>query len=489
MKLAFKNIAPFLTIFLVSVFCGGSFLLYKNETISLKERTNSKVEHSIHHFKEYFYISRSILYSMKFIIEDKYKKSYISIHPLYKNLDLKNKKTFRIKENKTFLIGDKQQKFSEELEKEINYSLYLEPVFSAALQVLPDIKKIYYKSANKFIFMSPFVNIENKEELSSLYECISWTDSIEKKDSYEQFIITKSYKDMLSKEKLLTVSLPIYDKNIFKGFVAIDIRLDTINSYLKSIPLDGDIYITNKENFSITSKNDMTLNKKLDFNEKLLIKEEIVNNQLYLTYPLDLNNIKEKAFFNSLGKILILMLLVIISIILVYLKLILDKVQHLANTDSLTKLLNRRAMQDAMDNQIKISRRYRQPLSFLLLDIDFFKKVNDTYGHHIGDLVLVEISKLLQNTIRDCDIVGRFGGEEFLITLANTDLDEAFITAERLREMINKIEIKKKRLNITVSIGCYSLKEEDSYESILKKVDKLLYKAKNTGRDKTVKED
>lgn len=146
-------------------------------------------------------------------------------------------------------------------------------------------------------------------------------------------------------------------------------------------------------------------------------------------------------------------------------------------------------MKEAIENQIKISRRYNQSLSFLLIDIDYFKKVNDKYGHHIGDKVLVKVSSLFKELIRSCDIAARYGGEEFLITLANTDINEAYIMAERVRKLASHIKIKGIDLNLTVSIGCCTLKDKDSYESILKRVDKFMYEAKKRGRNNSVKEE
>jgi len=483
----FKKIVPFLTILLTITFILGSYFLYKNEVENIKERSYSRINHSIYHLKEYFSISESFLFAMKYTIEDKLNNHCPCSHPKYKDINF-DSNLFSLENKDSILIGTKKNSINL-FKNEINGTLYLKPIFLAAKKILPDLKKIYYKSKNKFIFVSPDLNIKNEKQLASQYNCISWIDSINKIDSYKQFIITKAYIDNISNEKLITLSLPIYKDKEFLGIVAIDIKLNTLVAYINKIPLRGNIYIIDKNDNSITSKFDKQLNKKIIFDKSSLIKKEIVENQLYIAHPLNEKKIREEAFYKSLGKIFILFLIFIISIILIYLKNLLIKVQNLANTDSLTNLLNRRAMKEAIDNQIKISRRYKQPLSFLLIDIDYFKKVNDKYGHHMGDIVLIKLSKLFKQIIRDCDIAGRFGGEEFLITLANTDINEAFIMAERLRKLSNQIKIKKIDINLTVSIGCYSLKDEDDYDCILRNVDKLLYKAKNEGRNRTVKED
>lgn len=488
---SFKKMAPFLTFFIVLFFVIGSYIIYKNETKTIEERIYNRLEHSVYYFKEYFSISESFLYTMKYTIEDKFKLKEACIHSSFKDLKTEDDRNiYFIKNERCSLTGiGNPDNFSKELVNEINSSLYLKPIFFAAKKIVPDLKKIYYKSANKFIFISPNFESHYKENYQFQYNATSWDDFLKQKDIDKSFLITKPYVDFHTKEHLINLSLPIDENNQFKGIVSIDIRIDTLVDYLKKITLNNHIYLTDLTNHIIASKNDFRLDEKIETKNKYMIKREIVKDQLYLTYLVDSYDLREKAFLKSSGKIFILLLLLIISIILIYLKTILIRVQHLANTDSLTNLLNRRAMKEAIENQIKISRRYNQSLSFLLIDIDYFKKVNDKYGHHIGDKVLVKVSSLFKELIRSCDIAARYGGEEFLITLANTDINEAYIMAERVRKLASHIKIKGIDLNLTVSIGCCTLKDKDSYESILKRVDKFMYEAKKRGRNNSVKEE
>ena len=122
----------------------------------------------------------------------------------------------------------------------------------------------------------------------------------------------------------------------------------------------------------------------------------------------------------------------------------------------------------------------------MMLDIDHFKKINDTYGHLAGDFVLKEIAKIIKDSIRKSDICGRFGGEEFVIVLPNTKLSGAMKLAERIRETIQNhtFDFNGKKINVTVSIGITSVGVNDSYESLISRADEALYEAKEKGRNR-----
>ena len=141
-------------------------------------------------------------------------------------------------------------------------------------------------------------------------------------------------------------------------------------------------------------------------------------------------------------------------------------------------------MNKKIEEEISKYKRYKIPFSVLLIDVDFFKKINDTYGHDKGDFVIKRISNLLKQNIRDSDICSRWGGEEFLILVPNNNLDGALILANNLKELIekNNFEIKE---NVTISIGVSTFDENSSQEKLLKSADIALYKAKENGRNRT----
>ena len=159
-----------------------------------------------------------------------------------------------------------------------------------------------------------------------------------------------------------------------------------------------------------------------------------------------------------------------------------------ATTDSLTKLKNRRSFYAQAEQNLIACRRYGKDMSLLLLDIDHFKKVNDTFGHHAGDEVLVKVAELLVLMMRGVDAVARFGGEEFAVLLPETNRLGAAVLGERIRSAIEKEQIKvdNRLIPVTVSIGIATLaaEEVESIDQLLNIADRRMYLAKNGGRNR-----
>jgi len=163
-----------------------------------------------------------------------------------------------------------------------------------------------------------------------------------------------------------------------------------------------------------------------------------------------------------------------------------EKLRLLSITDSLTQLFNRRKMNLEIEKEYKRSLRYKTKFSLIMFDIDWFKKINDTYGHQAGDVVLKELSNLTKEIVRSTDIVSRWGGEEFLILCAETDLNTAYSLAQRLREATENFNFSV-GTKVTISIGVHEFDGKESMNELLKKVDNKLYKAKYSGRNCVVK--
>ena len=167
---------------------------------------------------------------------------------------------------------------------------------------------------------------------------------------------------------------------------------------------------------------------------------------------------------------------------------LLDKVNYMAITDVLTGLYNRRRFHDVLSTEYERAKRYAVPFSLVMLDIDYFKKVNDTYGHSVGDVVLREVATILKNSIREIDTAARYGGEEFVVVLPNTEKENAQIFAERIRQAIERHAFSGVNKNITVSIGIGGMpdaKVEDE-DKLIRCADFALYRAKQSGRNRTV---
>ena len=161
------------------------------------------------------------------------------------------------------------------------------------------------------------------------------------------------------------------------------------------------------------------------------------------------------------------------------------KLEKLAVTDELTGLYNRRKLEELIQNEIYRYERFSHTFGLTIVDIDFFKKVNDTYGHQVGDKVLVEIANILKSSLRKTDFIGRFGGEEFIIICPESDIEgvRKLMESFRLKIANHNFEIIK---NKTASFGVTVFKDGDSIDTLIKRADDALYKAKNNGRNKVI---
>ncbi len=164
-----------------------------------------------------------------------------------------------------------------------------------------------------------------------------------------------------------------------------------------------------------------------------------------------------------------------------------QKLTVMATTDELTKLANRRYILQTLKHECQRAGRYSRPFSLAMIDVDHFKRVNDTYGHDVGDEVLRNLASVLVRVFRNVDCVGRLGGEEFAVCLPETDLEGAMRACERLRtELVaTPVEAGGECVSITASIGLAGFnRETQSPESLMKRADELLYEAKNNGRNR-----
>ena len=163
-----------------------------------------------------------------------------------------------------------------------------------------------------------------------------------------------------------------------------------------------------------------------------------------------------------------------------------EQMRHYAEHDGLTGLLNHRIIVERLRGEMNRSRREGTPLSVIMADVDYFKKINDTFGHLTGDLVLKEISAIITSSVRTYDWVGRYGGEEFLIVLPGSEIENALIRAEKLRVAVQSAQIKngETALHVTASFGVASdFPFDHEAEAVIQTVDEALYRAKNSGRN------
>ena len=156
-----------------------------------------------------------------------------------------------------------------------------------------------------------------------------------------------------------------------------------------------------------------------------------------------------------------------------------------AQKDPLTGINNRAAMDSALTREIEMARRHRTPLSLIVMDIDKFKSINDTYGHTTGDEIIKAFTKVVDGIIRKTDMLFRYGGEEFVVIMSNTGRDGSMLLAERIRRGIERMEVlvPQRRSPVTVSLGVASLNGKEDGKALFKRADQALYQAKASGRN------
>lgn len=199
-----------------------------------------------------------------------------------------------------------------------------------------------------------------------------------------------------------------------------------------------------------------------------------------------IDDVKKTFYFNL--SLSLLVTLIVAIMILMTIKRYNHNLAYIAEHDPLTGLYNRRSFQELLERYHKLSKRNSQALSLVFLDIDNFKEINDKYGHYTGDKVLQRFAELLRTHLRETDLIARWGGEEFLIALSDTELEYAHNVAEKVRTIVTEDFILHQLLGVksTASFGVTEFKMDETMEDVIARADKAMYKAKHTGKNKVL---
>jgi len=279
-------------------------------------------------------------------------------------------------------------------------------------------------------------------------------------DAMEQIIIVKSNKDIISANKSF---LELFDINSIKEFkkeyLTLNSIIDKENCFLDidfSTDIDELIKTINaqkKENRIIRIKNK---NKKL-YIMNIKIDKIVGDENIYVIILTDITKLQQNT----------------------------EEFMKKANIDSLTQIYSREKFNEHYEKEFSRSLRHLNPLTLLFIDIDYFKQVNDNYGHDVGDTTLYTFSQIISFNTRAFDLFARWGGEEFIIMLPQTNINDGYKLAEKIRKIISTYKFEHIE-SLTCSIGVSTLQKGDLVETLLKRADNALYKAKNSGRNKTI---
>lgn len=404
-------------------------------------------------------------------------------------------------------LGDTNYK---ELILALNYNTY----FNSFYQSLPGVAWIYYTSESGFLNLYPWVSSTDfrysRETLGTEY----MKEGRFKRNTQESRYWSQVYMDQAGKGLMITVSRAIYEGALFRGVVSLDFTLDQLN---KLLPAKYKVYLVSDHN-EILATNDRA--------EKLVVKSYTLDTFLPQFTPSEMEQLKSfpENEIGELGGAYVLMvpfydvpwrlyfvlprtsMLGNVTLDLVPVFIILgllfystreamarakaeNALAKTATLDFLTGALNRRGAIKRLEEETANYLRKKEAFSFIMLDIDHFKYFNDRYGHKAGDQVLVKACETLKRNVRASDLLCRWGGEEFLVVLFNTEKDQAMIIAEKLRLEIENMAIPwedQGDLKITMTFGVQEYTPEDGLEMSISCADMAMYEGKAMGRNRVV---
>lgn len=337
------------------------------------------------------------------------------------------------------------------------------------------------------------------------------------KDIAQNHEINLDFNEHLSNTLMMFINFKMFDRNYnYLGATGIAMQISYIDDMLRSfkenykltvsfLDKQGNIVLSKEYNQKelinidaieelaqykdeILSKNTKILEYTKNGSKHLLNIKYIEELDIYLLVSAKLDDFtsdtKNTFYLNSSISLLLTLLvtLIIVSVISKYHK----KLENLANYDMLTMLPNRRNFKDKFEHFLLLSQRNKKALSLLYIDVDNFKKINDNFGHQIGDEILKEFTLILKQSIRKTDLYARWGGEEFLVAFVDTPIDEAENISNKIRKTIeNSVRMQELiHQSCTISAGLTQCNDEDTIDSVTTRADKAMYNAKKSGKNK-----
>lgn len=361
----------------------------------------------------------------------------------------------------------------------------------------PAIEWVYIISTDKFVYLAPRVGVEQFHVSDSVYASAMWASMNEQNNPQRESKLFAPYYDAAGQGIMLTISSPLYDnEDVFRGVIAMDVSVRSIIEML-SIGLDtGQSVIIDEEDNVVNDKGEIFTLK--DFTRKLVsdldanfhedeegyqITHTLLDEELYISHSFTHSELNQKALLNSLptwGAWLVVYVLILTAY---FNHRAAVKNHNLMIKDSLTGILNRRGLTLELEAVLEHLESAGRHYAVMIADIDFFKRVNDQYGHDVGDVVIQTAAKQLQESLRDGSILSRWGGEEFLVVVPNVEQSAAEQIAERLRLNIEATSFPQLDSAVTISIGVTVESKSKAFNDAIKRADSALYQAKEGGRN------
>lgn len=393
---------------------------------------------------------------------------------------------------------------------DMEMSLALFEQFKIANKFNKDFEWIYYISKYNFLTMYPY--IPSSKYIWHYENALKdvWQYALQKNNPEKKLFFTPLYLDGAGKGLMVTIGKPVYQNETFRGTLNIDVTVKALSQFLNRHNLQKGTYVlVNKKNQIIASSNLDEFNTKKIFTFKGLVPHKVyegfdtlkhhITSDYYMNVfhlkiaPWKLYYYNSKFFIYKQALIYIFFIVLIIGLLLKLKQLMRQlnnsnrKFKELASLDAMTKLYNRYSFSEISSQIFKKSKKNNLDFSLMIIDIDKFKTINDTYGHLVGDIVITHIAKLLKNTLRKDDIICRYGGEEFMVLLPETSIINSKEIAEKIRKKIESSEVnigQDRVLFYTASFGVSCFDGDKTIVDVISKADKALYDAKRMGRNR-----
>lgn len=395
---------------------------------------------------------------------------------------------------------------------EMASSLALTQYFKIVKGLNKSFVRVYYASKHNFSTSYPYVWSDQYMWNASMLVKPLWQYATPLLNPEGNLFFTPLHKSLRKDKVLVTMGRPIYYKNDFFGTVNLDIAVSTESAFLESKNLYGGTYvITNREGEIVAASGLDGYSDKVIYHAKQLLTPEVLATEAmteegislgsdfvyvktFVSVPWKLYYIKDKLdlyinTFYYIGMMFIIILLLFrVKTLIQRLSLSRDELERQALTDPMTKLYNRRYLSEITQHLLGLMRRNNSQLAVVMLDIDKFKNINDTYGHQVGDDVIIKLAETLQKYTRQSDVICRLGGEEFLVLLPETAIEGAMSVAETLRNEVERLLLAlgdEIELRFTISIGVSEVKRnEQNFDLSMTRADTALYEAKESGRNR-----
>ena len=382
----------------------------------------------------------------------KLKKTQKKLKNLIKKDDSKDKKSFF-----ESILKKEEKNVDRKYKDELMQLLNREEILENSKKELIEIIELFLDNLKSFLETDELL----KQKVKNLKEELKQLETIDnikrfKSDVKDLFIKLGIIERVLEEEKKELKNIILLLAENLKNFIGnSDEYAQALDDFVKKIQETDDVSEIKKLKIAIVKTTVVIKEKTIEINKKLKTADEMLKKAQEKMKKLEeeMEKAKQKALY-----------------------------------DGLTGIYNRAVFNDRIVKEVEKAKREKKPLSFLIMDIDHFKKINDTYGHQTGDMVLKILATQVKKVMRDFDFLARYGGEEFVVILPDTELEKAKEIAERIRTKIEKTKFiyKSERIPVTLSIGVTLLKPDDNEKSLIERADKALYEAKNSGRNRVV---